>query len=41
MFQAVYSLNPLPYGPERPVGSFDRHLAGDDRLRKTNRIYLA
>jgi hypothetical protein len=40
MFQAVYSLNPVPYGPERPVASFDRHLEGDDRLRKTNRIYL-
>jgi hypothetical protein len=40
MFQAVYSLNPLPYGPARPVAAFDRHLAGDDRLRKTNRIYL-
>lgn len=40
IFQAVYSLNPLPYGPARPVASFDRHLKGDDRLRKTNRIYL-
>lgn len=41
MFQAVYSLNPLPYGPERPVAPFDGYLSGDDRLRKVNRVYLA
>ena len=41
MFQAVYSLNPLPYGPVRPVAPFDRHLTGDDRLRRANRVYLA
>ena len=41
MFQAVYSLNPLPYGPERPVASFDKYMSGDDRLRRVNRVYLA
>ncbi|HYI49033.1 MAG TPA: hypothetical protein VEX35_11280 [Allosphingosinicella sp.] len=41
MFQAVYSLNPLPYGPPRPIASFDRCLEGDAGMRQTNRIYLS
>lgn len=41
VFQAIYSLNPIPYGPVRPVAPFDRHFAGDDGLRKVNSIYLA
>jgi hypothetical protein len=40
MFQAVYSLNPLPYGPKRPVGRFDDHMAGDAAARRLNRVYL-
>lgn len=41
VFQAIYSLNPLPYGPIRPVAPFDLRLVGDNGLRKVNRIYLA
>ena len=41
IFQAVYSLNPLPYGPQKPVAPFDRCLAGGDELRRVNRVYLA
>ncbi len=40
IFQAVYSLNPLPYGPVRPIAPFDSHLADADGLRKVNRVYL-
>ena len=40
MFQAVYSLNPLPYGPRRPIAPFDDHLAGDAAARRLNRVYL-
>jgi len=41
VFQAIYSLNPIPYGPKRPLAPFDQYLSGDDRLRKANSIYLA
>jgi hypothetical protein len=41
IFQAVYSLNPVPYGPRRPVADFDHCLEGDAGLRQTNRIYLS
>ena len=41
IFQAVYSVNPVPYGPLRPVADFDRYLKGDAGLRQTNRIYLS
>jgi hypothetical protein len=40
MFQAVYSLNPLPYGPARPIASFDEYLTGDAAARRLNRVYL-
>jgi hypothetical protein len=41
IFQAVYSLNPVPYGPARPVARFDDHLTGDAAARQLNSIYLA
>lgn len=41
VFQAIYSLNPIPYGPLRPLASFDGRLAGDDGLREVNRVYLS
>lgn len=40
LFQVVYSLHPLPYGPTRPIARFDAHLDGDDLARRTNRVYL-
>jgi hypothetical protein len=41
IFQAVYSLNPVPYGPRRPVARFDQHLAGDADMQRVNRVYLS
>jgi hypothetical protein len=42
LFQAVYSLHPIPYGPATPVARFDDRLpAGDDAVRRINRVYLA
>ena len=41
IFQAVYSLNQIPYGPARPVAPFAEHLTGDDAARRINRVYLS
>lgn len=41
IFQAVYSLYPIPYGPAKPVAHFDDCLAGGEAVRRTNRVYLA
>jgi hypothetical protein len=41
IFQAVYSLNPLPHSPRAPLAPFDRYLEGDEGLRKVNGLYLS
>lgn len=41
IFQAIYSLNPLPYGPAKPVARFDDHLTGDEAVRRLNGVYLS
>jgi len=41
IFQAVYSLYPLPQSPRQPIAPFDRHLTGDAGARQTSRLYLS
>jgi len=41
IFQVVYSLSPLPYGPVAPVGRFAERLYGTGANAEMNRIYLA